>query len=72
MTRSNPEEALRSRYRQRNPECELSPRLQTLCPALIQGTTARQPTHTHHIFHLGGRPDLWSNLITLSAALHPV
>ena len=66
------EENLRSRYRRQNPECELSSWLATQCPTLIHGTPAWQPTHTHHIFHLGGRLDVWSNLITVSAAQHPV
>ena len=71
MTLPDPADDIRWCYRRRNPHCELSPWLVRFCPALITTNHLRTPTHTHHIFHRGGRHDLWSNLVNVSAALHP-
>jgi len=72
-TNSRKHENLRLRYayRDENPECELS---KWMARHYRAGLTERELTDesadVHHIFSMGSRPDLWTNLITLSRPIH--
>lgn len=62
---------MREWYREDNPTCELSRWLRRNWRNGFTDSELRdQSAEVNHIFSMGSRPDLWSNLITLSATVH--
>lgn len=77
-TNSRPHEdvELRRRYMEENPECELTPILMG-CGLASWGVHSKAwgdvgfaILDPNHIFSMGSRPDVWSNLIALCRPVH--
>lgn len=69
-TNSRPHEnrAIRDFYREQNPVCEVSAWLRR--NGFRDADTRDESVELNHIFSMGSRPDLWSNMIVLSTSMH--